>query len=223
MYLGIYGNVVNLAVDDIEMRIGSTKTIHSTIKFKIMRIRHLLLIMVVFFLSCATQRTTTLVGCDYDKKKNQTDYLVFPYGSVAIPGEWKQTSYNQSARQQFFQNLDSITISVAFGPCNKYEFNADNSKKGFDFVTAFYEWDSSYFVNNYRLDQELIESNKKDNYIIWRTFGENNNIYWDTYFLFGEKNGFANSFSIMKTEKWSKEEKIAFLRKMYLGKSDNKE
>ena len=182
-----------------------------------MKIKHLLLLFVVaFFSNCVTQRTTTLVGCDYDKAKNQTDYLVFPYGSVAIPGEWNRTTYNQTARQQFFQNPDSIIIAIAFGPCNKYEFNKENTKKGFAFVTAFYEWDSEYFVSNYQLNQEKIESNERDNYIIWRTFGENNNTYWDTYFLFGEKNGFANSFSIMKTEKWNRDEKIDFLRKMYL-------
>jgi hypothetical protein len=181
-----------------------------------MKFTHLLF-AIIFLTSCATQRTTTLISCDYDKNKNQTDYLVFPYGSVSIHGEWIQTSYNQTAKQQFFQNTDSIIISVAFAPCNKYEFNMDNSKKDFEFVTAFYEWESEYFVTNYRLNQEKIEFNEKDNFIIWRVFGENNNTYWDSYFLFGEKNGFANNFAIMKTDKWTKEEKVAFLKEMYLG------
>ena len=182
-----------------------------------MKFRYLFLVTTIFLTCCTTQRTTTLVGCDYDKNKNQTNYFVFPYGSVSIFGEWIQTSYNQSAKQQFFQNSDSITISVSFGPCNKYEFNKDNSKKGFEFVTAHYEWDSEYFVSNYRLNEEKIESNEKDNFIIWRTFGENNNTYWDTYFLFGEKKGFVSTFAIMKTDKWTKEEKVAFLKGMYLG------
>jgi hypothetical protein len=189
------------------------------VKKRNMNAKHLLLFGIVLLTSCASQKTNTLVGYDYDKTKDKTDYFVFPYGSVSISGEWNRTSYNQTARQQFFQNSDSIIISVAFGPCNKYEFNADNSKKGFDFVTAFYEWDSEYFVNNYRLNQEKIESNEKNNYIIWRAFGENNNADWDTYFLFGEKNGFANSFAIMKTDNWTKEEKVNFLKEMYLGEN----
>ena len=189
-----------------------------------MKIDHLLLIIIaILFSNCATQRTTTLVSCEYDKNKNQTDYMVFPYGSIAISGEWTRTTYNQSSKQQFFQNSDSIIISVTFGPCNKYEFNADNSKKGFDFVKAYYEWDSEYFVSNYHLNQEMVESNEANNYIIWRAFGENNNTYWDTYFLFGEKNCHVSSFAIMKTEKWSKKEKIAFLRKTYLGEGNNEE
>ena len=183
-----------------------------------MKFRYLLF-ATIFLTSCATQRTTTLVSCDYDKNKNQTDYMVFPYGSVSIHGEWTQTSYNQVSKQQFFQNPDSIIISVAFTPCNKYEFNLDNSKKGFEFVTALYEWDSEYFVSNYHLNREKIESDEKNNFIIWRTFGENNDTYWDSYFLFGEKNGFANNFAIMKTFKWTKEEKVTFLKEMYLGNS----
>lgn len=181
-----------------------------------MKLGNLLVIVLIFLTSCATQRTTTIEGCDYDKNKNQTDYFVFPYGSVSIPGEWNKTTYNQIAKQQFFENSDSITIAIAFGPCNKYEFNTVNPKIGFEFVKAFYEWDSEFFVNNYHLEQELVESNENDNYIIWRVFGDNNNIYWDAYFLFGEKNGFANNFSVLTSDKWTKKEKVAFLKKIYL-------
>lgn len=181
-----------------------------------MKFGNLIVIVLIFLTSCATQRTSTIVGCDYDKNKNQTDYFVFPYGSVSIPGEWNKTSYNQIAKQQFFKNSDSIIISIVFGPCNKYEFNATNPKKGFEFVKALYEWDSEFFVSNYHLDQEIVESNENDNFIIWRVFGENNDTYWDTYILFGEKNGLANNFSVMTTDKWTKEDKVIFLKKIYL-------
>ncbi len=186
-----------------------------------MKLKYLFLIVIVFLTSCATQKTTTLVSCDYNKNKNQTEYLVFPYGSVSIQGEWNRTSYNQISKQQFFQNSDSVIISVAFGPISKYEFNTDNSKKGFDFVKAFYEWDSDYFENNYRLNQEIIESNEKDNFIIWRVFGENNDTYWNTYFLLGEKNNIASNFAIMKTDKWTEEEKTNFLKSMYIEGNTN--
>ncbi len=181
-----------------------------------MKFVKLSLITLLFLTSCTSQRTSTIVGCDYDKVKDQTDYFIFPYGSVSIPGEWNKTTYNHNAKQQFFKNSDSITIAIAFGPCDKYEFNITNPKKGFAFVKAFYEWDSEFFVNNYHLTQELVESNENDNFIIWRAFGENNDTYWDTYFLFGEKNGLANNFSIMTTDKWTREDKVNFLKGLYL-------
>jgi hypothetical protein len=178
------------------------------------------LLLTVFILtSCATQRgTNTIVSCEYDKTKNQTDYMVFPYGSVSIPDKWERTTYNSVARQQFFTNSDSIIIAVAFSPSNKYEFNQDNSKKGFDFAQAFYEWDSEYFVNNFKLNREVIETDSISGYIIWRVYGENNNTLWDTYFLFGEKNGFVQNFSVMKTDKWTTEQKVTFLKKLYTEK-----
>ena len=188
-----------------------------------MKFGTLFLITLMLLTSCVTQRISTIVGCDYDEKKNQTDYFVIPYGSVSIPGEWSRTIYNQISKQQFFKNSDSIIVAIAFGPCNRYEFNATDSKKGFEFVEAFYEWEAEFYVNNYHLHQEKIESNEKDNYIIWRVFGENNDRYWDTYFLFGERNGFASNFSIMKTNKWTEEEKVTFLKNLYVVQKTQKQ
>ncbi|MDR1113030.1 MAG: hypothetical protein LBL18_04640 [Bacteroidales bacterium] len=142
--------------------------------------------------------------------------MVFPYGAVAIPGKWKRTIYNSAARQQFFDNSDSITIAIAFGQYTKFEFNKNGSKKGYDFVKAFYEWDSEYFSTTYNLDIELIEADSINNLIIWRVYGNYNDSYWNTYFLFGEKNGFVKNFAIMSAKKWTIEQKIDFLKNMYL-------
>ena len=179
---------------------------------------YIYLLSIILFAGCATQRTSTLVSCDYDTKRNQTNYMVFPYGSVSISGKWEQTTYNSVSKQQFFKNEEGIIIAIAFAPCNRYEFNRNNSKKGFDFVKTFYEWDSEYFVSTYGLQKDLIEENEKNNYIIWRVYGEYNNSYWDTYFLFGEKGGFAHNYSMMKTDKWTIEQKITFLREIYENK-----
>ncbi|MDR1202547.1 MAG: hypothetical protein LBL58_13100 [Tannerellaceae bacterium] len=179
-----------------------------------------ILVVIVLLTSCATQRVSTIVGCDYDNKKNVTNYFVLPYGSVDIPNKWERTTYNSTSKQQFFTNDEKVIIAVSFGPCNKYEFNADNSKKGFDFVKTFYKWDSEYFATDYGLNQELIEENVADNYIVWRVYGEYNNSSWDTYFLFGEKGGYSKSFSVMATEKWTREQKINFLKEMYIKKQD---
>jgi len=173
---------------------------------------------VVFFLGgCASRTTSTIVACDYDKKHDQTNYTIFPYGSVSIPGKWKRTTYNRAGRQQFFENEHNVVLGVSFGPCNRYEFNADNSKKGFDFVKAFYDWESQYFANDYGMAVEIIEKNESEKYITWRIFGEYNNTPWDAYFIFGEKNGMARNFSIMETDKWTREQKLDFLKDLYLN------
>ena len=183
-----------------------------------MKIRYLLLFAAVICTNCATQKASTITGGEYDENKNQTSYFVLPFGSAFIPGKWIKTKYNNVSNQQFFKNSDSITIAVAFNPVNKYEFNTDNSKKGFEFVKAFYEWDSQYFVNTNKLNREKIEDDENQHYIVWRVFGENNETAYDTYFLFGEKNGYARNFSIMKTNKWNREEKIKVLKEMYSEK-----
>ena len=178
------------------------------------------LLAILFFANCLAQRTT-LVSCDYDKKRDQTNYMVFPYGSVSIPGKWEQTSYNSTSKQQYFKNEDTISIAISFGPCNKYEFNTDNSKKGFDFVRAYYEWDSEYFVNTFGLQQYLIEENEINSYIIWHVYGDYNESHFDTYFLFGEKKGFVSTYSITGS-KWTVEQKLEFLKELYFSKEKRK-
>ena len=84
-------------------------------------------------------------------------------------------------------------------------------------MKAFYEWDSQYFVS-LGLQQELFEENEISNYIVWRFYGDYNNSQFDTYLLFGEKNGCANNFAVMGTNNWSKEQKIEFLKGIYLNK-----
>ena len=177
------------------------------------------IIIIIFTLTgCKTQSVSTIVGGDYDKNKDRTAYFVLPFGSTFIPGKWTKTSYNEVSKQQFFRNEENVSIAIAFVPANGYEFNTGGSKKGFEFTKAFYEWDADYFVKTLRLNQEKIESDENKNYIIWRAFGEQNGTNFDTYFLFGEKNGCANNFSITITDKWTKEEKIKFLKEMYLQK-----
>src|SRR6218665_2922682 len=113
-----------------------------------------LLFFIAIIVSCTTQKTSTINGAKYDEHKNQTDYFVSPFGSTSIPGKWTKTKYAEISHQQFFTNNDSVTIAIAFNPVNKYEFNTKSPKKGFEFVTAFYEWDSKYFVAEHKLQQE---------------------------------------------------------------------
>ncbi len=175
--------------------------------------------LIVVITNCATSSTNTLVSCSYNQEKNLTDYMVFPYGNVSIPGKWIKTNYNSSSRQQFFNNSDSITIAISFGPCNKYEFNQDNSLRRFEFVKNYYEWDSNYFVKSQGFNRELIEENPENNFVIWRLFGTFRNEPLDNYFLFGENNCMVSNFSILKTNKWSREQKTKFLRNLFLNKN----
>ena len=166
---------------------------------------------VVSFISCgsAKQATSTIVGGDYDAKKNTTEYFVFPYGQVSIPGKWEKTSYNRVSRQQFFRNDESVNIAVSFGPYDKYEFNMDGSLKGYEFVEAYYEWESKYFVSN-GLECKILETDKANKHILFRVFGNG----FDTYILICEKNGFVSNFSINATDKWTEQQKVDFLKSL---------
>ncbi len=179
-----------------------------------------LLVISLFLTNCATQRTSTIVGVDYNETKNETDYLVFPYGSVTIPGKWEKTNYNATSKQQFFRNQDSISIAIAFGRFDNYKFNTDGSKKGHEFIKAYYEWDSKYFVDSYGVERQLFEDDSTNNFIIYRIYGQSEKDNLNTYFLIGEKNGNISNFSIFFTDKWDEKEKIDFLKKLFLTKKE---
>lgn len=170
----------------------------------------------VIILTGCTKRISTIVGGEYDKNTNRTNYFMLPGGSTWLPGKWVKTRYNEVSGQQFFRNEQGIEIGIGFVPINNYEFNTDKSKKGFEFTKAFYEWDSGFFIKKYKLHRTEIESNESQNYIIWQLFDESDPKKIDTYFLFGEKNGFTRSFAITITDKWTQEEKIRVLKEMYL-------
>ena len=175
----------------------------------------IILLSIVLFGCSTTRYTTTMVSCTYNKKKNQTEYMVFPYGYVNITGNWERKKYNQVSRQQFFENSDGIIISIALGQCNKFEFNADGSKKGYDFVQTFYNWEKDYFSKTYGLSAIEIEKDESNSCLIWQLFGNYNDTEWNTYFLSVEKNGIFKNFSVQTTDKWTSEQKIDFLKQLY--------
>jgi hypothetical protein len=176
----------------------------------------ILLAMTILLTNCATQRTSTLVGGNYNETKNETDYFVVPYGSATLPGKWEKTNYNTISRQQFFRNQDSVIIAIAFGRFDKYEFNMNGSQTGYDFVKAYYEWDSKYFVDSHGLKREIIESDSSNHFMVYRIFGQIEKGEFDTYFLIGEKNGNISNFSISDTDKWTESEKTIFLKNIFL-------
>lgn len=183
----------------------------------------LLVTTVILLNSCSTSKNaeSTITDVNYDKDKNVTEYLVFPYGEVLIPGKWTKSNYNRVSRQQFFINEDStITIAVVLGRTEKYEFNKNNDFKGYSFVNKFYKWDTEYFISNFNFKRELLEEDKKNNLIIYRIYGKVKQDNVNTYFLISNNNGYVKNLSISITDKWNKEEKITFLKKMYFNKRE---
>ena len=175
------------------------------------------LLLIITLSNCATQRTTsTIVGGNYNESTNVTDYFVLPYGSVTLPGKWEKKNFNSISNQQFFRNQDSVIVAIAFGRFDKYEFNVDGSEKGHNFVKAYYEWDSNYFVESHGLKRQVVEDDSTNHFMVYRIFGQIEKGKFDTYFLIAEKNGNISNFSISSTDKWNESEKCTFLKKLYL-------
>ena len=107
-------------------------------------------------------------------------------------------------------------MSIAILPINGFEFNKDNSKKGFEFTKSFYEWDSQYLSNTNRLQVDVIEEDSVKNYILW-TIGDGDSRQIQNYFLFGESNGIAKNYSVQVSKGWSKMQIISFLKDLYLN------
>lgn len=183
-------------------------------------LKYLLVLLTLIVTGCITQKESTIVGGEYNESKNQTDYFVLPFGSVNIPGKWEKTYYTSDSRQQFFTNKDSVSIAIAFERYDNFSFNTDGSVKGYDFVKTFYEWDSRYLVESYGLNRNLIEKDSIKKYIIYRIYGKTDLKEFNTYFLVGEKSGNVSNFSISYTDKWTENEKIEFLRKLYTAKNE---
>lgn len=186
-----------------------------------MRQKTLLLVTILSFsliailTSCGTPKAvSTLVGGEYNEDKDVTEYFVIPYGQVSLPGKWEKGDYVSNSGQQFFHNQESVTIAIAFSNSSRgYEFNPNGSLKGYDFLKAYYEWESEYY-STIGLESQIIESDQSKPYIIWRVYGQKLN----TYFLFGERNGNVSNFSISITDKWTADEKVQFLKNIFLGR-----
>jgi len=170
--------------------------------------------------SCSSSRyMSTIVGGEYDEKKDVTDYFVFPYGEVSLPGKWEKTAYNQVSRQQFFKNQNSISVAIAFGPLNKFEFNGDGSLKGFDFVEAYFKWEAEY-SESLGIKSQVFESDKTKKYMIYRFYGKHNDDIVDNYFIVSANNGSYSSYTIYETDKWTESEKIQFLKNLLLPSAE---
>jgi hypothetical protein len=171
----------------------------------------LISVLVSGFMPLEAHAQSTIVGSEYKPEKNITEYFVFPYGEVSLPGKWEKWQYNSNARQQFFINNDSVLIAISFGTVSDYEFNRGGLLKGYDFIKAYYDWESEYFSSS-GFECKIIEGDQSNSYIIWRLWGQKA----DTYFLIGERKGHVCNFSVNITDKWAEDEKVQFLKSIYL-------
>jgi hypothetical protein len=170
-------------------------------------------------LSYCTPRYVSIIETfNYEKSNDQTNYGQMPFGLVIIPGKWEKGSYNKVSFQQNFWNSDSVTIAIAFNRFDKYPFNTDGKKKEFEFVKGFYEWESTYFKEQFNLDSKIFKSDSTNKFMIFKIYCTSNDKKINTYYLLGEKYGNSSNFSVNYTNKWSEEEKIAFLESLFLVK-----
>ena len=172
----------------------------------------MVLLSFVAIVGCASHRISVIEGCEYNAEKNATEYIVLPFGQVALPGKWEKLRYSDVSGQQFFIGQDATEIAVAFNREEYYEFNKDGKFRGLDFLNAFYEWESGYFKTK-GYESQLIELNTSHQYIIYRIYGEKVN----SYFLIGVNgNGNVSNFLVDHAEKWTEDEKIRFLKNIFL-------
>jgi len=138
---------------------------------------------------------------DYSKVKTNV-------GEVKIPGSWKQLNKMDDSGQIYLKNEQEIIIAVAQNPKKAYSF-FKSSASDFENVKLFYIWDSDYYKEN-KFKTEKIKENAESEYIIWKY----NDKKLDNIFLFGSsKDNFLNL--LVYTIKWSEDEKILFLEKLY--------
>lgn len=169
--------------------------------------------------SCIPTATSTIVGGQYEAKTNTTDYFVLPLGSVSLPGVWVKTRYTNESNQQWFTNHDSISVAIAFTPCDSYEFYKKDLKD-LEFVKAFYEWDAKFLAKNLNMHDTILKIDTTNNYFVWRLSGKNKEFEVDNYFLFGYKSCSVHNFYV-STTKWTEEQKVQFLQDLYLRKKIN--
>jgi hypothetical protein len=171
-----------------------------------------LLIIASVIEGCIPSNTITRVSyVRYNEKGKSTEYMNYPYGSVVIPGKWKEDTYVSSSKQQYLINDDSIKLSVAINPWNKYEFyKPELTEKSY--VNEYYEWDSKYISEKLNCERQILLRDTINNSIVWRVYNETN---IDNYFLFGLKNKIVYALGI-GSGKMSGDQKISLLKATFL-------
>lgn len=176
--------------------------------------RYVMVLLAVLFLSCASNKNTSsvLYSDNYDKNKDETSLMIFPYGQVTIPGKWRQTRYSPISGQYFFSRGDATQFAVALQPWDQYEFSQDNPEVNREnFVRKFYEWDGSYLKEVTKGQLRIIDENKEKNYLLWSLKkGDGSN----DYFLYGLKGNVAYNL-YLSSQTWDEQTIVPFLENAF--------
>jgi len=175
----------------------------------------LTILIMIFMFGCFPSRYVQYIeSCYYDSIKNITRFNRLPLGYVEIPGNWNKTSYNNVSKQQFFRNIDSVSLAVAFWPEDQYGFYK-RGETDMTFLNDFYEWDSKYIAEQINGQRKIIEQDStQQSYILWNVYNDSD---VNGYFLYGLKRGRVYNLYIT-TKKWKEQQKINFLKQLFTNK-----
>lgn len=173
----------------------------------------LMVFVVALLFSCASSKDASVLYSDnYDKIKDETSVMIFPYGQVSLPGKWRKVRYAPVSGQYFFSKGDSTQFAVALQPWDQYEFSQDSPGVNREnFVRKFYEWDGNYLKEVTKGKLRVIEENKEKHYIVWnlkKGDGEN------SYFLYGLKGNVAYNL-YLDSDTWDEQTIVPFLVKAF--------
>jgi hypothetical protein len=163
------------------------------------------------------QRYSTLESVNFDKKKNVTNYMVFPFGTVTLKGKWEEVKVNNVSKQKKFRNADSLEMLVCINDCKNYEFNSDRKATNENFIERFYTWEKEYFEQNPNLKVTILENDKANNYLIYCIKGKVKDHEIDTILFIAEKNCNIKTLSMFKTNLMTTEDRIKLLKETYFN------
>ena len=177
-----------------------------------------ILLIIGIMTSCmAPKYISTIVTDTYDEKKDQTTYMVFPFGSLSLPGKWTKTAYNKISGQQNFKNKDSLGTALLINRNSGYSFYTKEMSPN-KFVKAMYQWDSDYFSSQFKGNCKILKQDTINHYIIWQITADNEKNKFDNVYLFGSENGIV--FTVRAPiENVTLSQKIEFVQTVYENKT----
>lgn len=158
--------------------------------------------------ACKSSYDSLLIADEYSEKKDMTTLTMLPYGSIEIPGKWDKVYYNESSRQHYFKNSDSVGIAITKNPMKNYPF-FEEGMKAKDFSKAWYTWEEEHYSSK-GIQIEQLKSNEEAGYVIWKATAERTN----NIFLYGVKKNMAYNLGSVD-DRWPEEERIAFLEALW--------
>ncbi|MFR0835593.1 MAG: hypothetical protein ACLSC9_02465 [Barnesiella sp.] len=165
--------------------------------------------------SCRSSKAPAVLSNNYNKKKDRTECVAFPLGTVYLPGIWDKKDYDFRTRQQFFLNADSTVIALNFATQDGYEFNTDKRYKGYEFVKEFYRWKSDDFGKK-GFTVTLLDNDSIENRIIWSAEGvsDNSGRKIEALYLVTEHKGRVAYIALYDSPRLTREERIGLIRRI---------